>query len=170
MRNLALSLLLLALIGGLALLNVADAPQSGLPGPLSIQATPAAVTLDADVATNDGAVWAISFVRARPGQRERLERYLKSNWLALDAQALQQKRITGYRMLRADPDPRESSWDFAVTIEYANRQAMADFVPFYVELTRGRAHLRVDGLDFADLGEIVQQKTVMPVTYDAAHE
>jgi hypothetical protein len=43
-------------------------------------------------------------------------------------------------------------------------------VPFSLELTRGRGQVRVDGLDFADLGEIVQQKTVTPLAYDAAHD
>ncbi len=108
-------------------------------------------------------VLAISFVQARPGQRERLERYLRQNWLALDELALQQRRIRSYRLLRADPEPREDSWDFAVVIEYANRAAMADFVPFYLELARERPHRRIDGLDFADLGKVVQQKVVTAV-------
>ncbi|GAC1621273.1 MAG: hypothetical protein NVS9B10_03890 [Nevskia sp.] len=163
MRNLIPLLSAAALIGAALLLPVADAPQGRLP----IADLPVAEAAKKD---DDGAVWAISFVRARPGQRERLERYLQSNWLALDELALRQQRITAYRMLRAEPDPRGTSWDFAVSIEYANRQAMIDFVPFYLELARGRPHLRVDGLDFPDLGEIVLQKTVTPLAYDAAHE
>jgi|GEM_PF-6252835 len=141
--------------------SVAQAPQTGARG--------FAVTIPTDSRTataeaaESGAVWAISFVRARPGQRERLERFLKSNWLALDQQAFQQKKIKAYRMLRADADPKESSWDYAVIIEYADRQAMADFVPVYLALARERPHVRVDGLDFADLGEVVQQKVVEPL-------
>jgi hypothetical protein len=116
----------------------------------------------------EGAVWAMTFVRARPGQRERMERYLKANWLAVDELAKQQGHLTDYRLLRADRDLKET-WDFAVILEYANARAMADFVPAYVALVRGRPRVRVEGLDFGDLGEIVQQKIVAPVDTDPAH-
>jgi len=116
----------------------------------------------------DASVWAISFVRARPGQRERLQRYLRANWLVLDAKALEQGRIAGYRMLRADESTTES-WDYAVIIEYPNRQAMQDFVPAYLDMLRAHPKVRVDGLDFADLGDVVQQNVVEPVAnLDAA--
>lgn len=117
-----------------------------------------------------GRIWAISFVRARPGQRERLERFLRANWLALDELALREGRISAYRLLRADADPREASWDYAVVIEYADREAMSDFVPFYLKLARERPHVRVDGLDFADLGSVVEQKIVEPLAAGATVE
>lgn len=160
MRTILVILVVAVLIGSAVLLTVAHAPQGAVHGTEAL----------APVAVKAGdTVWAISFVRARPGQRERLERYLKANWLALDALALREKRIVAYRMLRADADAKEG-WDYAVIIEYADRQAMAGFVPFYIGLARERPQVRVEGLDFADLGEITQQKTVTPVTYDPVHD
>ena len=141
---------------------------AGLRGRESGSAAPDAVPsaappANAGAAADAGAsVWAISFVRARPGQRERLQRFLKANWLALDAKALEQGRIAGYRMLRADESTTES-WDYAVIIEYPNRQAMRDFVPAYLEMLRAHPKVRIDGLDFADLGDVVQQKVVEPL-------
>lgn len=156
----------LATIGGMLVSGVAEAPEGAIRGQARITSSPVAVDTPARAAADaeaDGPISAISFVRARPGQRERLERFLRSNWLALDEAALQQQKITGYRMLRADADPTESSWDYAVVIDYASRAAMADFVPFYLSLVRERPRKRIDGLDFADLGVIVQQKTVTAV-------
>lgn len=107
-------------------------------------------------------VWAISLVRARPGQRQRLLRFLRANWLTLDQQLLEQGRISRYRLLEADEGDGKG-WDYAVILEYRDRQAMADFVPAYLALVRERPQVRIDGLAFADLGEVVQQKIAMPL-------
>lgn len=147
-----------AVILAAVLLWIADAQKPGV-------AVKSAGTAPAGL--SQGAVWALSLVRARPGQRDRLERFLQANWLALDEQALRQHRISAYRLLRADADPKESSWDYAVIIEYADREAMTAFVPFYLGLARSSPHVRIDGLDFADLGEVVEQKIVEPVKADA---
>lgn len=142
--------------------SYADAPAPSPPAPHSVVPAPA-------LSTAGGEIWALSFVRARPGQRERLERYLKANWLALDDIARSQGLIQNYRMLRAEPDAREN-WDFMVILEYADKQTMNEFVPAWLALGQQHPHKRIDGLDFADLGEVVLQKTVTPVAYDAAHE
>lgn len=119
----------------------------------------------ADPADNAAAIWAISLVRARPGQRERLLRFLRANWLALDAQLLEQGRISAYRVLEADDSESRDgrSWDYAVILEYRDRQAMADFVPAYLALLKERPQVRIDGLGLADLGEVVQQKVAHPL-------
>lgn len=111
------------------------------------------------------AIWAISLVRARPGQRQRLLRFLRANWLELDQQLLEQGRISRYRLLEADADAAGDGkgWDYAVILEYRDRQAMDDFVPAYLALLKARPQVRIDGLVFADLGEVVQQKVVRPL-------
>lgn len=120
-----------------------------------------------ETTTNADAVWAISLVRARPGQRERLLRFLRANWLALDAQLLTQGRISGYRLLEADVVAGVISdskrWDYAVILEYRDRQAMDDFVPAYLALLKARPQVRIDGLVFADLGEVLQQQVARPL-------
>lgn len=118
------------------------------------------VTLAAGLVPNSAtSVWALTFVKARPGQRQRLERFLRANWLTIDAQALQEHRILDYRFWRADDEAR-ATWDFAVAIEYQDRAAMADFVSAYLDLARQRPFVRVDGLGFADLGSVAFQNVV----------
>ena len=130
--------------------------------------TPAAEPPAAHAESGEAAatIWAISLVRARPGQRERLLRFLRANWLALDAQLLDQGRISHYRLLEADVGKGlddSKAWDYAVILEYRDRQAMDAFVPAYLELIRTRPQVRIDGLVFADLGEVVQQKITQPL-------
>jgi len=150
------ALLIAALLGSSPLMPPADAPLNH-----NVAAPNAAnnvLTLDHD----NAAIWAINFVHARPGQRERLERFLKANWLPIDALARQRGYIRDFRLLRADEAAR-ATWDYAVVIEYENRQAMADFVPRYVELARQRPYVRIDGLGFADLGEVAFQNVAEPI-------
>ena len=93
-------------------------------------------------------------------------RFLRANWLALDAQLLDQGRISHYRLLEADVGKGlddSKAWDYAVILEYRDRQAMDAFVPAYLELIRTRPQVRIDGLVFADLGEVVQQKITQPL-------
>ena len=95
-----------------------------------------------------------------------LLRFLRANWLALDAQLLDQGRISHYRLLEADVGKGlddSKAWDYAVILEYRDRQAMDEFVPAYLELIRTRPQVRIDGLVFADLGEVVQQKITQPL-------
>jgi len=166
-RRTLIILLIGLLIGsaGMALLNrwLQHAPTKPNAGSAA-----AAHEANPEIATNTDAVWAISLVRARPGQRERLLRFLRANWLALDAQLLEQGRISGYRLLAADAaiaagiDDRKR-WDYAVILEYRDRQAMQDFVPAYLALLKARPQVRIDGLVFADLGEMVQQQVARPL-------
>ncbi len=125
-----------------------------------------APTSDAVPSSDDraAAIWAISLVRARPGQRQRLLRFLRANWLELDQQLLEQGRISRYRLLEADAGGGDGKgWDYAVILEYRDRQAMDDFVPAYLALLKARPQVRIDGLSFADLGEVVQQKVARPL-------
>jgi hypothetical protein len=178
-----LLIVLVAVLVGLGLSQLwrstAEAPPAvSVADPLPIPTVPT-VSSAATERAPEGAVWAMTYVRARPGQRERMERYLKANWLAVDELAKQQNHLAGYRLLRADRDLKET-WDFVVILEYRNTAAMEAFVPAYLALVRGRARVRIEGLEFADLGEIVQQKIVMPVdtrdvvesatTHEAGHD
>ncbi|WP_295680086.1 hypothetical protein [uncultured Nevskia sp.] len=149
---------------GMALLNRFLQPASIKP---IAGSSVAAHESKSEVAPNADAIWAISLVRARPGQRERLLRFLRANWLALDALLLEQGRISGYRLLEADVVTGvindSKRWDYAVILEYRDRQAMQDFVPAYLALLKARPQVRIDGLVFADLGEVVQQQVARPL-------
>lgn len=167
MSRRALAILLAGLLigaAGMALLNRWLQPTSIKP---VVGSTVAAHETHPETATNADTVWAISLVRARPGQRERLLRFLRANWLALDAQLLEQGRISGYRLLEADVVTGvindSKRWDYAVILEYRDRQAMQDFVPAYLALLKARPQVRIDGLVFADLGEVVQQQVARPL-------
>jgi hypothetical protein len=164
-----LLLLTVAVLVALGLWRLAQPPAVPIPviEPVPVP-TPPADSAAATERAPDGAVWAMTYVRARPGQRERMERYLKANWLAVDEVAKTQGYLAGYRLLRADRDLKET-WDFVVILEYRNAAAMEAFVPAYLGLVRGRPRIRIEGLEFGDLGEIVQQKIVAPVdTRDVA--
>jgi hypothetical protein len=158
--------LLLALVIGLLLGAGGTAlwqQQAAAPGAAGPQAVPAG---EGRAASEDAAIWAISLIRARPGQRERLLRYLRANWLTLDAELLAQGHIRNYRLLEAEAgnglaDAR--SWDYAVILEYRDRQAMSDFVPAYLALLKARPQVRIEGLGFADLGEVLQQRVASPL-------
>lgn len=155
-------LLVVAVLVALGAWRLSRAPDAvPAPEPLPVPAASSAPPTVTERAP-EGAVWAMTFVRARPGQRERMERYLKANWLAVDEIARSKGHLAGWRLLRADRDLKET-WDFVVILEYTNTQSMEAFVPAYLALVRGRPRVRIEGLEFADLGEVVQQKIVAPV-------
>lgn len=162
-RPTLLALLLGLLLGaaGMALLPTLRKPAA------SANEQPAGSTrTEGEDGADTAAIWAISLVRARPGQRQRLLRFLRANWLELDQQLLEQGRISRYRLLEADVGAAGSDgkgWDYAVILEYRDRQAMDDFVPAYLALLKARPQVRIDGLSFADLGEVVQQKVARPL-------
>lgn len=160
----AVLLLVVAVLVALGAWRLSQPAPAGAPSPAEPLPLPATTTAPAAVTERapDGAVWAMTFIRARPGQRERMERYLKANWLAVDERARQQGLLSGYRLLRADRDLKEN-WDFTVILEYRDTAAMESFVPAYLALVRGRPRVRIEGLDFNDLGEIVLQKIATPV-------
>lgn len=93
--------------------------------------------------------WHLVYVRALPGQRERLAAFIEANWLVRDQAAYAAGSIAGFEWLEATES--DAGWDFLVITQYPPTPSAPQsdgFVP-------SPRKVLIDGLDFDQLGEIV---------------
>jgi len=108
-------------------------------------------------------VWQHTYLKAEPGQRERLERFVTLNWFGPDDRARSKGYIDGFLLLRGAED--DSSWDLVVidifpdaeSREKARQRYQAEIMPEHKKQL-------VDGLDFPALGRIVGERTTTLVS------
>jgi hypothetical protein len=108
-------------------------------------------------------VWDFTYLKALPGERDRLERFIAANWFVPDERARARGYISGYQLLRAAP--ADTSWDVLVIDIFPDSAAKAAAPERYrTEIMPGHTKQLVDGRDFPQLGRIVRQHTLVAVT------
>jgi hypothetical protein len=91
------------------------------------------------------AVWAVDFVKVKPGMFEQTMTYLDSGWIPAHEEAKQQGTILGYHRI-AEQSQKTQEWDILLMTQYRN-QADYDvrertFAPIVSEvLRRNRSHM-----------------------------
>jgi hypothetical protein len=107
-------------------------------------------------------VWQLTYLKALPGQQDRLERFILLNWFGPDERARQKGYINGFLLLRGSPD--DPTWDLVVidifpdsaSHKLARERYRSEIMPEHKKQL-------VDGLDFPALGKIVAERTTSPV-------
>lgn len=107
-------------------------------------------------------VWQLTYLKALPGQQDRLERFILLNWFGPDERARQKGYIDGFLLLRGSP--ADATWDLVVidifrdsaTHQLARERYRSEIMPKHEKQL-------VDGLDFPALGRIVEERTTNPV-------
>ena len=107
-------------------------------------------------------VWQLTYLKALPGQKQRLEKFILLNWFGPDERARQKGYINGFLLLRGSPgDP---TWDFVVIDIFPDSSAHKLARERYrSEIMPEHKKQLVDGLDFPALGKIVAERTTNPV-------
>ena len=109
------------------------------------------------------AVWAVDFVKVKPGMFEQTMTYLDEGWVPAREQALQQGTILSYHRI-AEQSQKTQEWDILLMTQYRN-QADYDvrertFAPIVVEvLRRNRSHMPT--LNKKDLYDIVDSRVLL---------
>ena len=108
-------------------------------------------------------VWQLTYLKAEPGQRQRLERFITLNWFGPDERARRKGFIDGFLLLRgSENDP---SWDLVVIDIFPNADSREKARQRYrAEILPNHKKQLVDGLDFPSLGRIVGERTTTMVS------
>lgn len=107
----------------------------------------------ADTPQRTGQVWRLTYLKANPGEVERLAAYISRNWFVMDSAARRDGRIVDYQLLRGSP--ADTSWDLLEITVFADslQDAAADSIYATVYRPRHRVTL-IDGKPFSALGRI----------------
>jgi len=71
----------------------------------------------------DGTVWDVSFIKVKPNMGLEYLNSLKTNWKAVNDEAIKQGLILSYKILAGDAANPED-WDIMLMVEYKNLGAM----------------------------------------------
>jgi hypothetical protein len=131
----------------------------------AISALPAcAQTAKGSAAGASAMVYECTFLRALPDQLDRLKRFIRANWFAMDALAAKQGLMSSYRLLEprlpqggGAVEPRD--WDLLVMVGYPTSGGYADIAEAFEAIRRAHATVPIDGLGFRALGQIVRTST-----------
>jgi len=107
--------------------------------------------------------WQMTYLKAEPGQRERLERFITLNWFGPDDRARHKGYIDGFLLLRGTKD--DPSWDLVVIDIFPDDDSREKARQRYRdEIMPGHKKQLVDGMDFPSLGRIVGERTTTLVS------
>jgi hypothetical protein len=121
------------------------------------QAAPPPVALQAHARP---AVIERTLLKAFPGKRDALARFVAANWLALDRRAVEQGLFTGYRLV--ENAAADADWDLAVEVGYHGRLGFddADVQRRFAAIRAAHVTVPIDGQTLAQLGRIVRSERV----------
>jgi len=108
------------------------------------------------------AVWALDFVKVKPGMFEQTMNYFDYGWIAAREAAKKQGAIVAYRRIAEDPQPN-GEWDIILMTEYKNQAAYDErekaFAPIVLEITRNNRG-KMMGLNKQDLYDIIETRVL----------
>jgi hypothetical protein len=98
----------------------------------------------------------LTFLKAKPGERERLVRFIELNWFEMDRIAAGQGLMRDYRVLETGTD--EGAWNVLVEVTYTDERGYAGIVEAFEAIRKAHRSVAVDGKGLRDLGAIVESK------------
>lgn len=108
----------------------------------------------------------LTFLKSRPGDRERLRQFIVLNWFAMDAIAKARGLMSAYTVLDSGADDGE--WNVLVVVTYPDERGYEGIAPQFEAIRREHRTVPVDGRGLRDLGAIVGSKRVYEEIRDAA--
>jgi hypothetical protein len=100
----------------------------------------------------------LTFLKAAPGERENLKRFIVLNWFAMDAIAKQQGLMQAYTVLDSGSD--DGPWNLLVSVTYMDAKGYEGIAEAFEKIRRAHQTVPVDGKTLRDLGRIVESKRV----------
>jgi hypothetical protein len=124
---------------------------------LPAQQRPAAPSEDS------AAIWSFTYLKARDGQVDNLERAITLNWFVMDAKAIAAGHMRGYQLLRAVPG--DTTFDLVEISMYRDSTQHAQIDSLFRTIYRPQhTTVLVDGKRWNELGSIVRTVTTRAVT------
>jgi hypothetical protein len=108
------------------------------------------------------AVYECTFLRAQPEQQDRLARFIRANWFAMDLIAQLQGLMNSYELLEprqhggGDDNTETHEWDLLIQVGYPTAGGYRDIADAFEAIRRAHTTVLIDGLGFRALGRIVK--------------
>jgi hypothetical protein len=118
----------------------------------------AAVRKDAPAVEEAAPAVTWTYLKANPGDRERLATFVEANWLAMDAKAVEAGLFRGYRMFINDR--ADGEWDVVVEVTYNDACGYACVAAAFEAIRSEHVEQRVDGRGLRELGRVLRTETV----------
>ncbi len=119
------------------------------------ESNPPAADTQAAAATTRVAV-ELTFILAKPGERERVVEYIERNWFAMDAIAKTQGLMDDYRVMDTGSD--EGPWNVLVEVTYRDARGYEGVREAFENIRAAHREILIDGKRLRDLGKIVESK------------
>ncbi len=102
-----------------------------------------------------------SYIQAVPGQKERLKTFIKANFFAIDALAVQQGLMYSYALLEKvdSSDPRP--WDLMLVDAWCDEHGLEVVAGLFTKITEAHQTVPIDGMFFDDLGTFIGSESVI---------
>jgi len=135
-------------------------------------AVPVSVAARAPATTSRQATAVVehTYLKALPGERDNLVRFIEQNWFAMYAVGVKQGLFTHYAVYQAADDAGD--WDVLVVVGYPTAQGYdAPGTAAAFEAIRKATPIRlIDGKGLAQLGKIIASRRLRPGASDTATE
>jgi hypothetical protein len=97
-----------------------------------------------------------TFLKAMPGKRENLVRYIKSNWFVMDRKGVEAKIFTYYQLLEDIDDNK--AWDLVMVVGYPNPLGYEEpeTKAMFKEIRSKHKEILIEGESLKTLGDIVE--------------
>ncbi|MCE2917450.1 MAG: hypothetical protein LW768_18160 [Rubrivivax sp.] len=135
-----------ALSGGSAVLGLAAATAA------------TAATEMPSSAAGGARVVTLTFLQAKPGRLAQLERFVRSNWFAMDEIAVQQGLFVSYEWLDTGSD--EGPWNAIVMVTYADEKGFDGIQQRWAPIRSAHQEVRPDALGMKDLGQVLETRNL----------
>ena len=101
----------------------------------------------------------MTYLRAFPDQRERVEQFIEQNWFVMDARAKRAGDLVDNHLLRRSL--ADTTWDLLEISTYADSMQHARIDSKFRAIIRPpHVIVRIAGREFRELGRIVKEETL----------
>ena len=111
------------------------------------------------IADNPDHIWTFTYLKASENQRANLKTFLEKNWFAMDSIAVKQKLIGRYELYE-NKETGKAEWDYIVAVEYLTQGGYDDIAPKFEAIRAKHVTVKINGMDFRDLGKVVKSETL----------
>lgn len=101
----------------------------------------------------------LTFLKAFPGERERLLKFIVANWFEMDRIARQQGLMDDYRLLDSATD--DADWHALMVVTYADERGFAGIAEAFERIRRAHTTVRIDGKGLRELGTITLSRKTL---------
>jgi hypothetical protein len=121
-----------------------------------VTATPPA-GLKSDVNSSAGKrVVTFTYLKATPGRLVQLERYVRSNWFAMDERAVRDGLFVSYGWFDTGSD--DGPWNAIIMVTYNDDGGFSKIQSRWAKISAAHTEVRPDGLGISELGTVIESK------------